>query len=140
MTTPTARTLKYLRDNGWPLVQVVEVYNPFSRKRNDLFGFADVLAVHPDRGHLYVQVTSGSHVNNRLEKLRENFGNQIADIISAGGRVEIHGWRKILVCSRCGEPKRGGNCECDTKGAQRWRPIIVDVDMEMLVYGRTRGN
>ena len=44
--TPTARTLAAMRREGWT-VQVVERWNPHARIRQDLFGWADLLAVHP---------------------------------------------------------------------------------------------
>ena len=45
-STPTARTLATMRQEGWT-VQVVERWNPHARIRQDLFGWADLLAVHP---------------------------------------------------------------------------------------------
>lgn len=64
MTSPTQRTLKHLRDAGYPLVQVVEKWNPHAHIRQDLYGIIDVLAVGADI--VGVQATSGSNVASRL--------------------------------------------------------------------------
>lgn len=110
----TQRSLKHLRDEGWPNVQVVEVWIAPAKRHRDLFGFCDILALHPDWGHLYVQTTSGSHVNARLDKLRE-FPDVIEDVLLSGSRVEIHGWRKL---------KRDGRMV--------WKPRILNVGFEEL--------
>jgi hypothetical protein len=131
--SPTARTLAYLRQAGWPFVQVVEHYNVWSKQRNDLFGFADVLAVHPKKGHLYVQVTSGTNVNARLNKMRDESKEVIEALIETGARVEVHGWRKVKVCTKCKEEKYSKLCTCKgSKSVARWRPRIVEVTMEVI--------
>ena len=131
--SPTARTLAYLRASSWPYVQVVEHYNPFSKKRNDLFGFADVLAVHPERGHLYIQVTSGTNMNARLYKMRDEAKEVIEAILETGASVEIHGWRKIKVCTKCNEEKYSKLCTCKgSKSVARWRPRIIQVTTEVI--------
>jgi len=117
--SPSQRTLDYLRRSGWPNVQVVERWIPQARRRKDLFKFADILAVHPKWGHLYVQATTGSHVNERLLKMREFAAEQIEDVVKAGARVEIYGWRTL----------KG-------KGRRKWHPIIMNVGMNE-VYNMT---
>jgi hypothetical protein len=94
--SPTSRTLKYLRDNGWPLVQVVERWNQYARRRIDLFGFIDVIAFDPERGWLLVQTTSGSHVQERIHKIINECSEQ-AQLLADHkyNRIVVHGWRKI---------------------------------------------
>ena len=66
--TPAARTLKLLRASGY-LVDVVERRIPKIEIRRDLFGFGDVLAVHPvEKRFLIVQATSRPNVGARLKK------------------------------------------------------------------------
>jgi hypothetical protein len=91
MTSPTQRTLKHLRDAGYPLVQVVERWNPHAGVRQDLFGIVDVLAVGADI--VGVQATSGSNVAKRVTKLTESEALPI--LRRAGVRVLVHGWRKL---------------------------------------------
>jgi hypothetical protein len=90
MSSPTQRTLRHLREAGYPLVQVVERWNPYARVRQDLFGVIDVLAVGPDI--LAVQTTSGSNVSARVKKITESEALPI--LRKAGIRVLVHGWKK----------------------------------------------
>jgi hypothetical protein len=91
--SPTQRSLKLLRSQGMT-VQVVERYNQFARRRIDLFGFIDIVAV-SDCSIIGVQTTSGSNVSARLEKIREERRDAALAWLRAGGRIHIHGWRKI---------------------------------------------
>ena len=58
--------MKYLRDQGYT-VAIVEHYNCFTKRRHDLFGFADLLAIRENEVML-VQVTSGTNVSARDRK------------------------------------------------------------------------
>jgi hypothetical protein len=89
--SPTQRTLEHLRALGYPLVQVVERWNPHARVRQDLFGCLDILAVGPDI--VGVQATSGSNVAARIKKLEASPALPV--LRSAGIRVLVHGWRKL---------------------------------------------
>ena len=88
--SPTQRSLAYLRDQGY-LPWIVEHWCHFSRKRMDLWGFADLLCVR-DGEVLAVQVTSGSNVSARAKKIAEN--EHVGTVRKAGVRVLIHGWRR----------------------------------------------
>jgi hypothetical protein len=89
--SPTQRTLAYLREAGYPLVQVVERWNPHARIRQDLFGVLDVLAVGTDI--VGVQATSGSNTAARVRKLQASASLPV--LKAAGVRVLVHGWRKL---------------------------------------------
>lgn len=90
MTSPTQRTLAHLRNAGYPLVQVVERWNPYARIRQELFGIVDVLAVGADV--VAVQTTSASNVAARVRKITETAALPI--LREAGIRIMIHGWAK----------------------------------------------
>lgn len=90
-TSPTTLTLRHLRADGWPLVQVVEHWNPHARVRNDLFGFVDVLAVGP-HGTLAVQTTTATNVPARVRKIAEH--EHVAAVREAGWAIHVHGWAK----------------------------------------------
>jgi hypothetical protein len=113
--SPSQRTIKYLRDRGWPNVAVVEKWIPQARRRKDLFKFCDVLALHPTRGHLYVQATTGAHTRARLYKIREVASQEVEDVIVSGASVEIHGWRQLKVGNR-----------------KLWKPKIIEVRLGEL--------
>jgi hypothetical protein len=133
-TSPTARTLKYLRDNGWPLVQVVERYNPFSKKRIDLFGFADVIAMGPTQGTALIQVTSGTNVAARITKMRDECYDQVLTAMKTPNvSVVVHGWRKVRICTQCGEMKFKKECQCKgSKHVARWKPHIINITEDIL--------
>src|SRR5262245_36165938 len=89
--SPTARSLKYLRDLGY-MVAVVERWNPGARVRQDLFKFADLLALRYD-GFLAVQVCAAGDKAKRVEKLTtEPVAENVRRWYEAGGRVEVHAW------------------------------------------------
>jgi hypothetical protein len=69
MTSPTQRTLKFLRDTG-ATARVVEHWNGYAKRRIDLWG-ADILA---RQGQLLmaIQTTSDSNHSDRVEKAKAN--------------------------------------------------------------------
>lgn len=91
-TSPTARTLKWLRDNEYSC-QVVERYNQFAYKRIDLFGCIDIVAIKKgESGVLGVQSTSGSHMADHFKK-----SIAIPELklwLETGNRFIIQTWRK----------------------------------------------
>jgi hypothetical protein len=107
--TPTQRSLKLLRDEGWT-AEIVERWNSHARVRHDLFGCIDILAIR-DGETLAVQTTSGSGVAARIKKIADSA--HIGAIRKAGWSFHVHGWRKVKL-------KPGGK-------ATRWQPRIVDV-------------
>lgn len=88
--SPTKRSLEEMRKRGYPLVQVVEKWIPHIKRRIDLFGIGDVLAVGDDI--VVVQSTSGSNVSARVAKITESAALPL--LRKAGIRVVVHGWRK----------------------------------------------
>jgi hypothetical protein len=89
MSSPTQRSLRYLRDLGY-LVAVVEHWNPHARIRQDLFGWIDLLAIRDDET-LAVQTTA-SGVATRVRKIAEAI--TLPAVRKAGWRILVHGWRK----------------------------------------------
>jgi hypothetical protein len=99
--SPTARSLKKLRKEGWT-ASVVEKWIPQVKRRRDCFGF-DVLACKPmPTGHFQmdprgdgiigVQATSAANHSSRKAKLLKNA--EAANWVAAGGRLEVWSWRK----------------------------------------------
>lgn len=89
--TPTQRSLKYLRDQGY-LVDVVERWIPGANIRRDLFNFVDLLCL-KDGETLAVQTTSYSGVSARVKKIAAN--ENVAAVRQAGWSINIHGWHKV---------------------------------------------
>jgi ParB family chromosome partitioning protein len=92
VSSPTARTLALLRREGY-VACVAEAWLPAVRRRRDLFGFADVAAVHPHlSGPLLVQTTSAANLSSRRKKV---CGSPAARLwLQCGGRIELHGWER----------------------------------------------
>ena len=97
--SPTARTLDECRARGWP-AQVVERYNRFARRRIDLFGVIDLVAITP-AGILGIQATSGSNHASRRSKIADE--PRAKAWLEAGGLLAVwtyakrgaHGKRKL---------------------------------------------
>lgn len=88
-TSPMQRSLAYLRER-YPLVDVVEKWNPYAKVRKDLWGIADLVCVGDDI--LAVQTTSGSNLASRVRKVTESAALPV--LRKAGIRVVCHGWAK----------------------------------------------
>lgn len=90
-TSPTKRTLDLCRKHGWT-VQVVERWCSFSRKRVDLFGVVDVVAM-DGKNVIGIQSTSGSNFSSRMTKILAEPRAKLW--IESGGRLFVHGWRQL---------------------------------------------
>jgi len=97
--TPTARSLKLMRDRGYRAA-VVEKWNPHAKIRQDLFGVIDVLGIQ-EGDTLAVQSTSYSNVASRIRKIEDS--EALADIRAAGWSLHVHGWRKVKNRWQCRE-------------------------------------
>jgi hypothetical protein len=95
--TPTARTLKYLREKGYT-ADVVErwIGGGQMRIRKDLFGLGDVLAFAYNT--LLIQCTSGSNITSRMRKAEAN--PILKRWLAERRQFFAIGWRKILVGER----------------------------------------
>ena len=94
-TSPTQRTLTRLRREGY-FAQVVERFNAHAKVRQDLFGFVDVVAVHPSAGRvLLVQATSHPNVSARVRKIVGERAAEARACLDYGLVVEVWGWRKV---------------------------------------------
>lgn len=89
--SPTERTLKALRADGW-LAAVVEKWNPHSKTRLDLFGFVDILAIRGEET-LAVQATSRSNISSRVQKITDH--PNVGAVRDAGWKIMVYGWGKM---------------------------------------------
>ena len=88
-SSPTQRSLEYLREQGY-FCAIVEKWNSFTKQRQDLWGWCDILAIRENEV-LAVQVTS-TGVAERIKKIEDS--TTVAFVRKAGIRIEVHGWRK----------------------------------------------
>ncbi len=89
--TPTARTLALLRRRGFR-ADVCEHRLPRCCITRDLFGFADLIYLDPERGIVAVQVTTTSNRSARRKKMAACPGTR--EWLTTGGLVELWAWRK----------------------------------------------
>lgn len=89
--SPTQLTLRQLRREGYKPVEVVEHWNAFAHRREDLFGLFDILAV-KGRETIAVQTTSYSHVSEHVDKMTEH--ENLGAIRDAGWTILVHGWKQ----------------------------------------------
>ena len=90
-TSPTQRTLKALRDDGWT-VAIVEHWNPHARIRQDMFGFIDLVAVKPGRT-LAIQACAGASSAARVEKITN--AELVGPVREANWDIQVWAWRKL---------------------------------------------
>ena len=119
MSSPTSMTLKVLRDQGY-IAAVVETWQAFACIRQDLFGFADILAYTPGKpGVLLAQVTSWSCATARIKKIRHERMVAASNWIGNGRSLEVWGWGVR-----------------DVEGKKRWCARIFDFNKELEVKER----
>lgn len=111
-TSPTQRSLAYLRKQGWQCA-VLERWNPHAMIRQDVWGFADLIACREPVRYgdtevktklpmtIYtrpaqialVQTTTLAHMVERRAKI---LAEPRAGVwMRSGGIILLHGWRKI---------------------------------------------
>jgi hypothetical protein len=90
-TSPTQRTLARLRKENCDLVEVCERWCAFSRRRKDLFGIIDILAIHKG-DTIAIQVTSYSNIGARVKKITES--PALPFLRDAGWTILVEGWKK----------------------------------------------
>jgi len=92
----TQRTLRECRARGY-ICDKAEKFNayagPFGR-REDLFGFIDIIILDPQKGIVAIQSTGPSgHAQHRKAILENEFA---LEWLKCGGKIEIWSWRKLL--------------------------------------------
>ncbi len=91
-------SIKHMEAQGWTCT-IVEQRIPHCFITRDAFGFGDILVCSPTRGIMLVQATGGGNGSARAIKTRAEARHAIW--LAAGGRIQIHDWRK-----RAGQSKR----------------------------------
>lgn len=98
-TTPTQRSLKKLREEGWIAEKVERPWNRYTKRTQDLFGFGDILAFKGSET-IIIQTTGGTG-GNFTERRKKILASAIAKCwtdlgLPCGQRsIIIHGWKKM---------------------------------------------
>jgi carbonic anhydrase len=88
--TLTLRSRKLLELSGYT-VATVEYYNSFTKRKHDLFGCIDLLAI-GNGETIAIQVTSKSNMSARIKKIEES--PALPEMLKSGWKVIVHGWYK----------------------------------------------
>lgn len=107
-TSPTQNSLSALRAQGYTC-WVCEYWNSFTRRRVDMFGCIDIIAIRA--GETLAVQTTTTGVAARVKKITDS--EYLPAMRDAGWRIEVHGWRKA-------KKVRGGKAEI-------WKQRIVDL-------------
>jgi hypothetical protein len=87
---PTQRTIAELKALGAE-VQIVERWNPFAKRRVDLFGFIDILAL-LGPNILAIQTTGGAGGNHAKRRTKILAEPRALAWLKAGGLIELWSW------------------------------------------------
>ena len=112
-TNSIQRTLKLIKEYGW-IYWVTEKWNHYTRRREDMFQFCDILCLDGKRT-IAIQAC-GSDYQEHVRKISEN--EYVIPWLMAGNELQIFSWRKL-------KKVRG-------KKATYWNCKIADV---LLVNG-----
>lgn len=112
MKGPTQRTLALMRKLGWNCA-VVEKWIPQTRRRLDMFGAIDIVAIRPGET-AGIQCTSQSNASARIKKLQAE--PNMKDWLAAGNRLMVIGWAK--------KGPRGKR--------KTWQPTVTEITADKL--------
>ena len=73
-------------------VEKVEHWNSFGRVRQDLFGFADLIGLHPTERPILVQATSKANMRARERKI---LSSPLYLLASKSFDIRVSGWYKL---------------------------------------------
>ena len=120
--TPTARTLKVLRDGGCYATHE-ETWDHYRKRRRDLLGFIDILCLSGPYT-VGIQATTSGNVSARVKKICNERAKPARAWLEAGNIIEVWGWKKYA------KPING----------KWWRPRIVPVTRFDLGLGHSMVN
>lgn len=90
VSSPTQRTLAEMRKRGY-CAEVTERYLHVIKRRKDLYGFIDILAV--KKGEIVgIQACSATDISKRVDKIANH--ENVGIVRSSGMKLLVHGWRK----------------------------------------------
>jgi len=87
-------TLRYLRETNI-VADVVERWIPQAKRRQDLFGFIDIVAI-GERSIVAIQAYTCGH-GRHLQRIMEDESTRAAAVawLRAGGSIELWWWRRL---------------------------------------------
>ena len=71
--------------------EVVESYNSFTKRKKDMFGILDMVAIGNEET-LVIQMTSKSNMSSRIKKIQES--DYFVELLRSKWRIIVIGWFK----------------------------------------------
>jgi hypothetical protein len=90
LVSQNARTIALYESKGYKC-DIFESYNSFSRRKKDLFGIFDIVAI-GNGETLGIQLTSKSNMSSRIKKITDS--DFFTEIVRSGWRIIVIGWYK----------------------------------------------
>ncbi len=90
MPSLNQRTIALMNERGYKC-DVVESYNAFTKRKKDLFGIFDILAI-GNGETVAIQLTSKSNMSTRIKKISES--PMLPEVLRSNWRVLVLGWYK----------------------------------------------
>ena len=90
MPSLNQRTIALMNERGYKC-DVVESYNAFTKRKKDMFGILDMVAIGNGES-LGIQMTSKSNMSSRIKKIQES--EYLPELIRSGWRIIVIGWFK----------------------------------------------
>lgn len=112
----TQKTLKWAREKGWTC-HVVEKFNRFSNKREDMFGIIDIVAM---TGCEIVGIQSTSYGSRKphIKTLTHTQAKSTAKWLQSNGGLILVSWKRV-------KRVRGGK-------AFKYVPVVDEITLEDL--------
>ena len=88
--SPTQLSLAKLREEGYTC-WITEHWNNWSKTRQDLFGFIDILALKGNET-LAIQTTTATNLKARVKKISDH--ENVGAVREAGWTIHVHGWHQ----------------------------------------------
>ena len=90
MASLNQRTIALMEERGY-ICDIVESYNSFTRRKKDLFGIFDILAV-GNGETVAIQLTSKTNMSTRIKKISNS--EYLPEILRSNWKVKVIGWYK----------------------------------------------
>ena len=90
---PRQWSMEQMRKDGY-ITGITEFFNSHTKRRKDLFGFIDFIAVGSGRC-VGVQCCARSSIGSHRRKILEECGEAAFEWLRSGNEIQIHGWDRI---------------------------------------------
>jgi hypothetical protein len=90
LASQNQRTIALFEAKGYKC-DIVESYNAFTKRKKDLFGIFDILAI-GNGETVGIQITSKSNMSSRIKKISES--EYLPELVRSNWKILVLGWYK----------------------------------------------